>query len=139
MDEEVQDSCYQFINYVLSHLVAAGTLDSILALNFDKWSCSDASMDAIAHRIASISSFLEPIMMRELDRASKKVGSERPSNSYDHRSVTLLPMRTTSDSESHSCKEKSRAGSCCAKTRTEKGCRCRSRRHNSPEDINRRR
>lgn len=36
-EDEVQESSYQFIKYVLAHLdlVATGTLDSILALNVD--------------------------------------------------------------------------------------------------------
>lgn len=40
--EGVQNKTYQLINYVLTHLVAAGMLDPIIALNFDKWSHSDA-------------------------------------------------------------------------------------------------
>lgn len=52
-EEGVLDLSYQFIKYMLTHLVVGGSIDSILPLNFDKWSRSDAFMNAIAHRIAS--------------------------------------------------------------------------------------
>lgn len=50
-DWEIQNSTFQFIVYVLTHLAVVGTPDSILALNVDEWLTSDAIIDAIAHFI----------------------------------------------------------------------------------------
>lgn len=94
----VKDSSYHVIKYVLTHLVAARTIDSILELNFHKRSRMDAFMDAIAYRIASSPKFLELIMTKELDGAANVAGSKRPFNTHDrHRSMSP-PQRTTSDS-----------------------------------------
>lgn len=47
-EEGLQVLFYQFITYMLTPLVATGTLNSILALDFDKWSRSDEFMDKVA-------------------------------------------------------------------------------------------
>lgn len=47
----------------MKNLVAAGMLDLILALDFDKWRY-DAFMDAIAHGISKNSEFLELVVTR---------------------------------------------------------------------------
>lgn len=57
-------SSNKFIKYVLSHLVVAGTLYSILALDFDKQWRSDAFTDAIARRVANNPKFPESVMVR---------------------------------------------------------------------------
>lgn len=80
------------MKFFLTHLVAAGMLDSTMALNFDKWSCFDAFMDAIAHRITNNPKFMEPIMMREFERVAGKGRSEKPSKSNDYRS-SISPLR----------------------------------------------
>lgn len=60
---------------MLTHLVAAGTLDSILILDFDKLSHLDTFMSAVAHAIAGNLKFVEPIMMTELGRPDKIAGN----------------------------------------------------------------
>lgn len=72
----MQDFSNQFIKFLLTHLVAEGTLDSIPVLNLDKWSCSDSFMNVIAYHIASSPKFLGSIMVREFDRAAEVAGSD---------------------------------------------------------------
>lgn len=79
-EEGVQGSRYQSIKYVLTHLAAAGPLFSILAINIDKWSHPLGIMDAKANRVASSQKIMEPILMRELDRAAKVARNDRPSS-----------------------------------------------------------
>lgn len=90
---DVQYSSYQIIDYVLMRLVGVATLDSILALNFDKPSRLDAFMETIAHYVADNPKFLEPITMRVLDRAAKVAERDKMSNPHDRRrSMSPLPV-----------------------------------------------
>lgn len=45
-EDGVQDLSYQSVKYVVTHMLATGTMDSILALNFDRYSRSDAFLDS---------------------------------------------------------------------------------------------
>lgn len=119
--EKVQDPSYQFIKYVLTHVVAAGRLDAILVQKFDKWSHSDAFLVGIAHRIASSSKFLEPMMVRESALAADIDGSERPSKSRGCRRLMSPPQRATSDSGSNSSVEIGSTGRSCLETERKKG------------------
>lgn len=69
-EKRVQDCFYKFIKQVPAHLVAAGTLVTILALKFGEWYRSNALIGAIAHRIASSPKFFEPILIKELNRTA---------------------------------------------------------------------
>lgn len=108
-DEGVQDSCYQFMKFFLTHLVAGDMMNSIVALNFDKWSRSDPFMNEIAYRIASIRKLLISSMIREPDRGADIARSDRPSNCHDLHSSMSQSRRKPSNSESDSPDKKGRA------------------------------
>lgn len=128
---------FQFIKYVLTHIVAVVTLESILALYFDKWSCSSSFMDAVAHPIARILEFLQSIMMRELHRRNKGAGSDRQSNYHIYRRSMSSPRKTTVNYRSHLSHKEGRGSLSRLKTDTEKGWRGRSPNRNIPDGINR--
>lgn len=134
-DEGAQHSSYQFITYVLTLMVAAGTLVSILEISFYKCSRWDAFMDAMARSIAIKSNFLESITMKGLDRAADVAGCVMPCNSHDHRRSLSPRQRTNSDSESNFSDEDERAEQTRLKMETEKGRRDGSCRCNNPEEI----
>lgn len=104
----MQDPFYHCIKYGMTHLVAAGKLNSILALNFDKWLCTDAFLDASVPRIDYNPKFFELIMMREMDPVADMTGSDKPSNSHDRRRSTPPPQKTTPDPGSNSSKVEER-------------------------------
>lgn len=66
-EEAVQDFYYQYFKYMQTHMVEAGTMDMILAMNVDKWSRSDPFMETCAHPIVRNLKYQEPLMIEELD------------------------------------------------------------------------
>lgn len=102
---KVQDLFCRFIAFVLTPPVAAGMLDMIPEIHFDKKSQSDVSINAIAYRIAGSAKFLEPIVMRELDRAAYVAKIGKPSNPHACRRSMAQPKITISDSGSDSSNE----------------------------------
>lgn len=98
MDEKAQDASYQLIRFVLTHLATAGTLDATLAVRFGRWFRFDPFTYVIAHRIYSDPKFLEPTMMRRVDRWAYIDGSDRQSKAHDRRRLKAPPQRTTSES-----------------------------------------
>lgn len=66
--EKVPYLLCQLDRFALTHLVAAGTLDSTLVLVFSKWSRSDVIVFAISRCISRSRNFLNKVIMRELER-----------------------------------------------------------------------
>lgn len=125
-----------FMKYMLTRLVAASMLDSILALNFDKCLRSDAFMDAIAERINNNRQFMEPIKTPVMKLAVVLAENEMPSINNDRRGSISPPLRSSSASGSDSSDTEGRAGRFRHKLETKRGGRGRSRGQIGSEDIN---
>lgn len=138
-EERVKDSSEQFIKYVLTHFVATATLDSVLALNFDKWSSSDGFMDAIAESINKYWQLMEPIMIRMMERTAMHDESGMHSTSCNRHTSMPPPLRSSSESGRDSSEKEGWDERSRLETERKKGRQVRNRRQNSPEDIERKR